>query len=208
MPPLTAHQIQPPPLAPLLLGSDYLAASTTMHHQQTQSTRLVALSSDNKRCKGSPTVPMPMQSGPTLIKIEDCSPVSHMTSGPQSLTDHTMDPKGLPTATISATVQTNEMSHDLTPQLSYYQTHGLHGNLIQIAPHSSSMSTLGHNTNVVTTAAIIGTLSQPCTQIFSTPSNVVVTSVSCLTPPSDPFSRSDLDSSGVSSIPEGMLVYC
>lgn len=207
MPPLTAHQLQPPPLAPLLLGSsDYLAASTTMH-QHTQSTRLVALSSESKRCKGSPTVPMPIQSTPTIIKIEDCSPVSHIGSGPPSLTEHSLDPKGLPTAAISGTIQTNDLSSDLTPQLSYYHAHGLHGNLIQIAPHSTSMNTIGHNTHSVSTAAIIGTLPQPCAQIYSHPSNVVATSVSCLTPPSDPFTRSDLDSSGVSSIPEGMLLF-
>lgn len=207
MPPLTAHQIQPPPLAPLLLGSsDYLASATM--HQHTQSTRLVALASDNKRCKGSPTVPMPIQTGPTLIKIEDCSPVSH-TSGPPSFTDHLMDLKSLPTAAIQSTMHTHgELSSDMSSPISFYPTHGMHGSLIQIAPQSSSMNTLAHNTSSSTTASILGSMSQPTNHMFSPPPNVVVSSVSCLTPPSEPFSKSDLDSSGISSIPDGKLIEC
>lgn len=120
--------------------------------------------------------------------------------------DHSVDPKGLPTAAIAATVQTSCVTPDIAAQLSYYHTHGLHGNLIQIAPHSSSMTTLGHNTNsLYTTAMDCRSMVQPTTQIFSPGHDVVVTSVSCLTPPSEPYCRSDLDSSGVSSIPEGKL---
>lgn len=198
LPSLTTHQIQPPPLAPLLLGSsDYLTASTTMHHQQTQSTRLVALSSDGKRCKGSPTVPMPIQTTPTLIKIEDCSPVSANASG-------------LPSFGESKGLSTSAHSSDIGSHLGYYPSpHGnLHGSLIQIAPHSTTGSSTMSPTISSPAIAPLSLCSLECrspqstTQLFSPTTNSVVTPMACLTPPSEPFSRSDLDSSGVSSIPD------
>lgn len=198
MPPLTTHQMHPPPLAPLLLGSsDYLAASTTMH-QQTQSTRLVALSSEGKRSKESPTVPMPMQSTPTLIKIEDCSPASATARGSLSFGDLCANPKPLSTSTLSSSVQTNEITPNSLTHLNYYQTHGLHGSLVQIAPQTA----MDQNRSGATTGSLSRSMA-PASHIYSPIPTIAVTSVSCLTPPSEQFSRSDLDSSGISSIPEG-----
>ncbi|XP_055326828.1 protein winged eye isoform X6 [Sitodiplosis mosellana] len=211
MPPITAApSMQPPPLAPLLFSaSDYLSAGTTLHqHTQTHSTRLVALASDssNKRkTSHNPTIPLPIQPAPTLIKIEDTVP----TLAP-------FEPKssGLQTATITAT-QTNDVVPDIASQLgNYYQTHGLHGNLIQLAPHTSvgatqTLSNNGNNQTISASIPLLNTLDcralqpQPMPHIL-TPPDVTVSTMSCLTPISETYSRCDdnLDSSGVSSLPE------
>ncbi|XP_055715302.1 protein winged eye isoform X3 [Phlebotomus papatasi] len=138
IPPIAQPLHQPPPLAPLqLIGSDYLAASTTLHqHTQTHSTRLVALTSDpGKRKTGAnhppPGIPLPIPSH-TLIKIEDCAGTSTScsgsTSGPHQSTifDNSSDK-----AAIQTTAAVTEMTPSL-PQL-YYQPSN---NLIQIAPTS------------------------------------------------------------------------
>lgn len=112
------------------------------------------------------------------------------------------------TASITSAVQTNDIAPDLAAQLSYYQTHGLHGNLIQIASHPTSMppltNSISSNTNSgLSSATLMGTLQ--ATANILTPSDVTISTMSCLTPISESFSRSDenLDSSGVSSLPEG-----
>lgn len=198
----------------------------------------MALTADNKRKTNSncPTIPLPIQAGPTLIKIEDCTSsastgncgsitsINHHHNQQHQQQQHqhnnhhhhhqTYEPKStaIQTATITTAVQTNEMSPELAAQLSYYQTHGLHGNLIQIAPNTSSMTSL--NTNTSTTGSLMnGDLDfrsiQPSTHIYSPAPQVAVSTMSCLTPPSESFSRREdnLDSSGVSSLPEGLNSY-
>ncbi|GAB0099240.1 Protein winged eye [Sergentomyia squamirostris] len=137
LPPLAQPLHQPPPLAPLqLIGSDYLAASTTLHqHTQTHSTRLVALTSDPaKRKTGHPSsgIPMPIPSH-TLIKIEDCAGNTANCSDtssalpPPTIFDTTSDKN----TAIHSTPGLTEMPPGV-PQL-YYQPSN---NLIQIAPTS------------------------------------------------------------------------
>lgn len=183
-------------------------------HTQTHSTRLVALASDNnnkRKSSHNSTIPLPIQPTPTLIKIEDS-----MHTGVPTLAPFEPKSAGLQTATITAT-QTNDVAPDIATQLSnYYQTHGLHGNLIQLTPHTSvgATQTLPNNANHSTLAAGVvfnnGTLDcrtlqpQPMPHIL-TPPDVTISTMSCLTPISETYSRSDenLDSSGVSSLPEG-----
>lgn len=171
---------------------------------------------------------MPMQSTPTLIKIEDCN--SSVSSGNGNGSNHcgtitsinanhhpAFEPKStaMQTATITTAVQTNDMTPDLAAQLSYYQTHGLHGNLIQIAPHPPAMPPLtSTNNNAITAEAIMNTLdcrSLQQTSSILTPPDVTISTMSCLTPISETYSRSEenLDSSGISSLPEGLsFIYC
>lgn len=182
-------------------------------HTQTHSTRLVALASDNnnkRKSSHNSTIPLPIQPTPTLIKIEDSIHTGVPTLAP-------FEPKsgGLHTATITAT-HANDVAPDIATQLSnYYQTHGLHGNLIQLTPHTSvgATQTLPNNANNSTLTAgipLLNTLDcrtlqpQPMPHIL-TPPDVTISTMSCLTPISETFSRSDenLDSSGVSSLPEG-----
>lgn len=164
-----------------------------------------------------PTIPLPIQPTQTLIKIEDCnSSVTNATSngsGPLTSINHhhsAFEPKSttMQTASITTAVQTNDISSDLAAQLSYYQAHGLHGNLIQIASHPTSMPPLTNSINSHTNSGLqtlMGTLQS--TANILTPADVTISTMSCLTPISESFSRSDenLDSSGVSSLPEGGL---
>lgn len=159
---------------------------------------------------------MPIQPTHSLIKIEDCN--NSMTNARNngtgtlaSINHHSaFEPKSttMQTASITTAVQTNDISPDLAAQLSYYQTHGLHGNLIQIASHPTSMPSLTNsissNTNsILQTATLMGTLQSSSNML--TPPDVTISTMSCLTPISESFSRSDenLDSSGISSLPEG-----
>ncbi|XP_055676590.1 protein winged eye isoform X2 [Lutzomyia longipalpis] len=140
IPPIAQPLHQPPPLAPLqLIGSDYLAASTTLHqHTQTHSTRLVALTSDPGKRKTAPShpppgIPLPIPSH-TLIKIEDCAGSSTSCSATPSLPHQsslfdTCSDKG---GSLQTTTTVTEMTPSL-PQL-YYQPSN---NLIQIAPTSA-----------------------------------------------------------------------
>ncbi|XP_031635992.1 protein winged eye isoform X3 [Contarinia nasturtii] len=218
MPPITAAPSiqQPPPLAPLLFSaSDYLSAGTTLHqHTQTHSTRLVAVASNdntNKRKSShNPTIPMPIQPAPTLIKIEDS-----MHSGVPTLAPFEQKSAPIQTATITAT-QTNDVTPEIATQLgNYYQAHGLHGNLIQLTPHNTSVGATqtlpnnGSNPTIPAAIPLLNTLdcrtlqSQPMPHIL-TPPDVTISTMSCLTPISETYSRCDdnLDSSGVSSLPE------
>lgn len=237
--------MQPPPLAPLLFStSDYLSGGSTLHqvfygfsikaiqssdknkptiilffvsisqHTQTHSTRLVALASDNnnKRKSGhNPTIPLPIQPTPTLIKIEDS-----MHTGLPTLAPYEPKSTGIQTATITAT-QTNDVTPDIATQLSnFYQTHGLHGNLIQLTPHTSVGATQtlpNHGNHSALTAGIpmLNTLDcrtlqpQSMPHILTTP-DVTISTMSCLTPISETYSsrsEENLDSSGVSTLPEG-----
>lgn len=177
---------------------------------------MVALASDsnNKRkTSHNPTIPLPIQPAPTLIKIEDSmhTGVPTLTPFESKSTCHT----GIQTAAITAT-QTNDVASDIATQLgNYYQTHGLHGNLIQLTPHTSvgATQTISNNGNNHTISAAIPMLStldcralqpQPMPHIL-TPPDVTISTMSCLTPISETYSRCDdnLDSSGVSSLPEG-----
>lgn len=168
---------------------------------------MVALASDsnNKRkTSHNPTIPLPIQPAPTLIKIEDTVP---------SLAPFEQKSTGIQTAAITAT-QTNDVAPDIATQLgNYYQTHGLHGNLIQLTPHTSvgatqTLSNNGNNQNISAAIPLLNTLDcrtlqpQPMPHILTPPD---VTISTCLTPISETYSRCDdnLDSSGVSSIPEG-----
>lgn len=153
---------------------------------------------------------MPIQPTPTLIKIEDSVHTGLPTLAP-------FEPKSaaIQTATITAT-QTNEVAPDIATQLSnYYQAHGLHGNLIQLTPHTSvgATQTLSNNANNSSLTAGIPMLNaldcralqpQPMPHIL-TPPDVTISTMSCLTPISETYSRSEenLDSSGVSTLPEG-----
>lgn len=152
---------------------------------------------------------MPIQPTPTLIKIEDS-----LHTVP-TLTPFEPKSTAMQTATITAT-QTNDVAPDIAAQLcNYYQTHGLHGNLIQLAHQTSvgATQTLPNNaSNSSITAGIplLNTLdcrpmhAQPMPHISTTP-DITISTMSCLTPISETYSRSDenLDSSGVSTLPEG-----
>lgn len=182
-------------------------------HTQTHSTRLVALASDNnnkRKSSHNPTIPLPIQPAPTLIKIEDS-----VHSGVPTLAPFEPKSTAIQTATIAGT-QTNEVNPDISTQLgNYYQTHGLHGNLIQLAPHTSvgATQTLPNGANGTALAAglpLLNTLDcrtlqpQPMPHIL-TPPDVTISTMSCLTPISETYSRCDenLDSSAVSTIPDG-----
>lgn len=157
---------------------------------------------------------MPIQPAPTLIKIEDS-----MHTGLPALAPFEPKSTGMQTATITTT-QNNDITPDIATQLSnYYQTHGLHGNLIQLTPQTTIGATQTLP-NIVTSSALnagiplLNTLdcrtiqSQPMSHIL-TPPDVTISTMSCLTPISETYSRSDehLDSSGVSSLPEGMCNF-
>lgn len=135
----------------------------------------------------------------------------------------TFDPKAhaIQAATITTAVQANDVAPDLAAQLNYYQTHGLHGNLIQITSHPS-LTTNNSTPSAITTASLINPtlpqishhtslqIQQPQQQqqtshLMSPTTDVTISTMSCLTPISETCSRSDdnLDSSGISSIPEG-----
>uniref|UniRef100_A0A1B0CBB3 Putative bah domain protein n=1 Tax=Lutzomyia longipalpis TaxID=7200 RepID=A0A1B0CBB3_LUTLO len=162
IPPIAQPLHQPPPLAPLqLIGSDYLAASTTLHqvnhaklpqvvsqcvtnmssvfqHTQTHSTRLVALTSDPGKRKTAPShpppgIPLPIPSH-TLIKIEDCAGSSTSCSATPSLPHQSslFDTCSDKGGSLQTTTTVTEMTPSL-PQL-YYQPSN---NLIQIAPTSA-----------------------------------------------------------------------
>lgn len=176
----------------------------------------MALASDNnnkRKTSHNSTIPLPIQpTPPTLIKIEDS-----MHGGLPTLTPFEPKSTAIQTATITAT-QSNDVAPDIAAQLSnYYQTHGLHGNLIQLAHQTSvgvgTTQTLpNHTSNTTLTAGIplLNTLDcrpiqpQPMPHIL-TPPDVTISTMSCLTPISETYSRSEenLDSSGVSSLPEG-----
>lgn len=160
--------------------------------------------------------PIPIQPAPTLIKIEDsAAATSHC--NPMA----TYEPKStaIQTATIT-TVGPSDIPPDIATQLSsYYHTHGLHGNLIQIAPHTTTLSTTpamqSHTTNatmqmppLIAPMDCRGIQMQPMPPIQSPP-DVTVSTMSCLTPITETFSRSDenLDSSGVSTLPEGEIFH-
>lgn len=189
LPSLSTHQIQPPPLAPLLLGSsDYLAASTTVH-QHTQSTRLVALASDGKRCKSSPAVSMPIHTAPTLVKVGDCSPASTTSVAP-SLSDTSIESKNNQCAADN---------HDIAPQLSYFPD--TNGNFVRIAPHSISAVSAVEASSSVNTVECRSTHSLK--QILSPTSTVVAPSMVCNSSQSEQYpSRSGHDVSGLNSIPD------
>ena len=153
---------------------------------------------------------MPIQPAPTLIKIEDTVP----TLAP-------FEPKstGIQTATITAT-PTNEIVPDIATHLgNYYQAHGLHGNLIQLAPHTSvgatqTLHTNGNNQTISAAIPLVNSLdyrtlqTQPMPHIL-TPPDVTISTMSCLTPISETYSRCEdnLDSSGISSLPEGKIDF-
>lgn len=172
----------------------------------------MALASDNNNKRKS-AIPLPIQpTPPTLIKIEDS-----MHAGLPTLTPFEPKSTAIQTATITAT-QSNDVTPDIATQLSnYYQTHGLHGNLIQLAHQTSvgvgTTQTLPNhtsNTALSTGIPLLNTLDcrpiqpQPMPHIL-TPPDVTISTMSCLTPISETYSRSEenLDSSGVSSLPEG-----
>lgn len=167
-----------------------------------------------------PTIPLPIHPTPTLIKIEDCNGAvtaannaSANCASLASINNHaSFEPKStaIQTATITTAVQTNDMAPDIAAQLGYYQTHGLHGNLIQIAPHPATVAPLSNGNNstaAITTGTIMGLGCRPlqATPNILTPPDVTISTMSCLTPISETYSRSEenLDSSGVSSLPEG-----
>lgn len=176
----------------------------------------MALASDNnnkRKSSHNSTIPLPIQpTPPTLIKIEDS-----VHGGLPTLTPFEPKSTAIQTATITAS-QSNDVAPDIAAQLSnYYQTHGLHGNLIQLAHQTSvgvgTTQTLpNHTSNTTLTAGIplLNTLDcrpiqpQPMPHIL-TPPDVTISTMSCLTPISETYSRSEenLDSSGVSSLPEG-----
>lgn len=175
------------------------------------STRLVALSSDNGG-KRKISNPLPIQPAPTLIKIEDSATT---TSHCNTLASFEPKSTAIQTATITTAVQPNEIPHEIATQLNnYYQTHGLHGNLIQITPHGAPLNT----TSALTANSTSATISMPlintmeCRSIqtqampsIQSPPDVTVSTMSCLTPITETYSRSNeiLDSSGVSTLPEG-----
>lgn len=155
---------------------------------------------------------MPIQPTPTLIKIEDSVHAGLPALAPF---DHQSKSTGIQTATITAT-QNNDVTSDIATQLSnYYQAHGLHGNLIQIAPHTTvgATQTLPNfvNSSALTAGIpLLNTLDCRTLQPHSmphilTPPDVTISTMSCLTPISETYSRSEenLDSSGISSLPEG-----
>lgn len=158
---------------------------------------------------------MPIQPAPTLIKIEDS-----VHSAVPSLAPFEQKSTAMQAATINAT-QTNDVTPEIATQLgNYYQTHGLHGNLIQLAPHNTSVGatqTLPNGANNPTMPAAIPllntldcrTLQPQSMPHILTPPDVTISTMSCLTPISETYSRCDdnLDSSGVSSLPEGNFTY-
>lgn len=146
---------------------------------------------------------MPIQPVPTMIKIEDSVQAGIPALAP-------FEPKSTNLSAITAT-KTNEINLDASSHLNnYYSTHGLHGNLIQIAPHTSvsATQTLPNNENCSTLSAgipLINTIDYRNLQ--SHVSDVTIPTMSCLTPISETYhtTRCDenLDSSGVSTLPEG-----
>lgn len=158
---------------------------------------------------------MPIQPAPTLIKIEDS-----MHSGVPTLAPFEHKSAAIQTATITATQNNDHLTTDIATQLgNYYQTHGLHGNLFQLGPHTSvgatqTLSNNGHHQTYSNTIPMLNTLDcrhlqpQPMPHIL-TPSEVTIPTMSCLTPISETYSRCDenLDSSGVSSLPEGIYLF-
>lgn len=176
----------------------------------------MALASDNnnkRKSSHNPTIPLPIQPAPTLIKIEDSVHSAVPTLAP-------FEPKSsaIQTATIAAT-QTNDMNPDITSHLgNYYQTHGLHGNLIHLAPHTSVGATQtlsnGGNSTLAAGLPLLNTLDCRTLQPQSmphilTPPDVTISTMSCLTPISETYSRCDenLDSSAVSTIPDGEHLF-
>lgn len=183
------------------------------------STRLVALTSDNgskRKITTNVASSLPIQQAPTLIKIEDSATT---TSHCNPLISFEPKSSAIQTATITTAVQPNGMPPEIAAHLSsYYQTHGLHGNLIQIAPHTTALNTTPAVTCHTTNAAIqmpplINTIecrsiqTQPMPPIQSPP-DVTVSTMSCMTPITETYSHSkeNLDSSGVSTLPEGALL--
>lgn len=137
------------------------------------------------------------------------------TAGMPALAPFEQKSTTMQTATITP-AQNNDVTPDIATQLSnYYQTHGLHGNLYQFAPHTTvgATQTLPNIVNSSTLTAgipLLNTLDCRSLQPHSmpnilTPPDVTISTMSCLTPISETFSRSEenLDSSGVSSLPEG-----
>lgn len=173
----------------------------------------MASDNNNKRKSNhNPTIPLPIQPTPTLIKIEDS-----IHAGVPALAPFEQKSTGMQTATITAT-QNNDVTPDIATQLSnYYQTHGLHGNLIQLAPHTTvgATQTLPNFVNSSALNAgipLLNTLDCRSLQPQSmphilTPPDVTISTMSCLTPISETYSRSEenLDSSGISSMPEGKI---
>lgn len=183
-------------------------------HTQTHSTRLVALASDNnnkRKSSHNSTIPLPIHPTPTLIKIEDS-----LHTGVPTLAPFEQKSAAIQTATISAT-QSNDVTPDIATQLSnYYQAHGLHGNLYQLAPHTTvgATQTLPNNANNSALTAGIPlfntldcrTLQPQSMPHILTPPDVTISTMSCLTPISETYSsrcEENLDSSGVSTLPEG-----
>lgn len=154
---------------------------------------------------------MPIQPTPTLIKLEDS-----LHAGVPALAPFEPKSTGMQTATITTTQNNNDVTPDIATQLSnYYQAHGLHGNLIQLTPHTTvgATQTLPNFVNSSTlTVPLLNTLDCRALQTpqsmshILTPPDVTISTMSCLTPISETYSRSEenLDSSGVSSLPEGM----
>lgn len=188
--------------------------SNSAQHTQTHSTRLVALASDNKRKSiATPTIPLPIQPTPTLIKIEDSistnanvginNPLSTIGHHPSAFEAKSTSLQAA--ASITTAVQTNDISSDIAALNNsiYYQTHGLHSNLIQIASHPTTVSSLNsHSTTSLTGGGMMNSMQS--TPNILTPPETSLSSMPCITS-IDSFSRSDdnLDSSGVSSLPEG-----
>lgn len=169
----------------------------------------MALSSDNKRKPAqNPTIPLPIQSNPTLIKIEDS--ISNGAACNNISSYHEPKSTAIQTATITTAVQTNDVGTDIAAQFNnYYQTHGLHGNLYQIAPHTSTAApTLASSTsNAIPFLSAMDCrhMQQQSMPNILTPPDITISTMSCLTPISETYSRSEenLDSSGVSTLPEG-----
>lgn len=140
-------------------------------------------------------------------------------TGPQcnSITPYEPKTQAVQTATITAAVQTNDVGTDIAAQLNnYYQAHGLHGNLIHIAPHTSSVpptqSLACSTSNPTITASIPFLNAFDCRHMQSQTmpnADVTISTMSCLTPISETYSQSEenLDSSGVSTLPEGLFSF-
>lgn len=156
-----------------------------------------------------------MSPHPTLIKIEDSMSTG---TGPQCNTVTPYEPKSQ--AVQTAAVQTNDVGTDIAAQLNnYYQAHGLHGNLFQLAPNTSSIpptQSLSCSTGNPTITASIPFLNafdcrhmQQTMPNILTPPDITISTMSCLTPISETYSRSEdnLDSSGVSILPEGLFPF-
>lgn len=186
-----------------------------LQHTQTQSTRLVALAPDNnnkRKININPPITLTEQPAPALIKLEDSLHAG--TASNYSSFVPPFEPKStsIQTATITTSAQTNHMTPYITGQLNnYYQTHGFHGNLIQIAPHTTAITTtvpFASNTSV-TSGGLIGSdyraVHPQQIRNNSTPPDVTISTMSCHTPIFETYSREEenLDSSAVSSLPEG-----